>query len=294
MANGMGGFQRWATDRSWPTRRATICGVLDAPNAAAARTTAPPTAPARSSAPSNSPSTSVTTSTSTRRSRRPSRGRSCGPCDAASPRRGNGRSAGHPATGQQTPRPRPGGHSSRRPVGVHDVPRVRGAVPGAHLVRRQDRRHAKKPRHGQGRVPPRTRSPFQGMESNGNPWNLPRADRVGLGRRARYPHHGDRPTAPVLFWVGCAASYDDRAKRIARATAKLLKQAGVDFAILGRRRAAPGTPHGARATSFSSRCSPRATRDDQRIQGSGGSEDRRHDVPALLQHAEERVSRTSA
>jgi Fe-S oxidoreductase len=52
----------------------------------------------------------------------------------------------------------------------------------------------------------------------------------------------DRPTAPVLFWVGCAASYDDRAKKIARATAKLLRAAGVDFAILGLEENCTGDP----------------------------------------------------
>ncbi|REH52329.1 hypothetical protein C7448_10361 [Tenacibaculum gallaicum] len=37
----------------------------------------------------------------------------------------------------------------------------------------------------------------------------------------------------VLFWVGAAGSYDDRAKKITRAFVKILQQAGVDFAVLG-------------------------------------------------------------
>jgi Fe-S oxidoreductase len=52
----------------------------------------------------------------------------------------------------------------------------------------------------------------------------------------------EKPTAAVLFWVGCAASYDDRAKKIARATAKLLQAAGVDFAILGQEESCTGDP----------------------------------------------------
>jgi Fe-S oxidoreductase len=52
----------------------------------------------------------------------------------------------------------------------------------------------------------------------------------------------EKPTAEVLYWVGCAASYDDRAKKIARAIAKLLKQAGVDFAILGQEENCTGDP----------------------------------------------------
>jgi Fe-S oxidoreductase len=84
--------------------------------------------------------------------------------------------------------------------------------------------------------------PFQAMESNGNPWNLSRMDRAGWADGLDIPTMSDRPTAPVLYWVGCAASYDDRAKKIARATAKLLKQAGVDFAILGQEENCTGDP----------------------------------------------------
>jgi Fe-S oxidoreductase len=93
-----------------------------------------------------------------------------------------------------------------------------------------------------GEFPHELKKPFQGMESNGNPWNLSRSDRAGWAEGLDVPMMSERPTAPVLFWVGCAASYDDRAKRIARATAKLLKQAGVDFAILGREENCTGDP----------------------------------------------------
>ncbi|MDO1500640.1 (Fe-S)-binding protein [Winogradskyella maritima] len=37
----------------------------------------------------------------------------------------------------------------------------------------------------------------------------------------------------ILFWVGSAGSYDDRAKKISKAFVKLLNNAGVDFAVLG-------------------------------------------------------------
>jgi Fe-S oxidoreductase len=84
--------------------------------------------------------------------------------------------------------------------------------------------------------------PFTAMESNGNPWNLPRVDRAAWSDGLGVPTMAEKPSAPVLFWVGCAASYDDRAKKIARATAKLLKQAGVDFAILGQEENCTGDP----------------------------------------------------
>ncbi len=56
------------------------------------------------------------------------------------------------------------------------------------------------------------------------------------------PRFAENPKAEVLFWVGCAASYDDRAKKIARATVQLLHAAGVDFAILAEEESCTGDP----------------------------------------------------
>jgi Fe-S oxidoreductase len=93
-----------------------------------------------------------------------------------------------------------------------------------------------------GEFPVELQKPFQGMEVNGNPWNLARVDRAGWADGLSIPLMSEHPKAPVLFWVGCAASYDDRAKKIARATAKLMKAAGVEFAILGQEETCTGDP----------------------------------------------------
>jgi Fe-S oxidoreductase len=93
-----------------------------------------------------------------------------------------------------------------------------------------------------GEFPAELNGPFQAMEVNGNPWNLARIDRGNWAEGLGIPTMAEYPDAPVLYWVGCAASYDDRAKKIARATAKLLKQAGVDFAILGQEESCTGDP----------------------------------------------------
>jgi Fe-S oxidoreductase len=90
--------------------------------------------------------------------------------------------------------------------------------------------------------PHELQKPFQAMEVNGNPWNLSRMDRAAWSDGLGIPTFAEKPDAQVLYWVGCAASYDDRAKKIARATAKLLKQAGVDFAILGQEETCTGDP----------------------------------------------------
>ncbi|WP_054560514.1 (Fe-S)-binding protein [Croceitalea dokdonensis] len=46
----------------------------------------------------------------------------------------------------------------------------------------------------------------------------------------------------VLFWVGCAGSFDDRAKKITKAFVKLLHKAGVSFAVLGTEESCTGDP----------------------------------------------------
>jgi Fe-S oxidoreductase len=93
-----------------------------------------------------------------------------------------------------------------------------------------------------GEFPPELNKPFEGMEVNGNPWNLSRGDRGTWAEGLNVPLVSDKPNAEVLYWVGCAASYDQRAKKIARATAQLLLRAGVDFAILGDQETCTGDP----------------------------------------------------
>lgn len=51
---------------------------------------------------------------------------------------------------------------------------------------------------------------------------------------------GEEPE--VLFWVGCMGSFDDRAKKITKAFAKLLQKAGVKFAVLGAEESCTGDP----------------------------------------------------
>ena len=46
----------------------------------------------------------------------------------------------------------------------------------------------------------------------------------------------------VLFWVGCAGSFDDRAKKITKAFVKILNKADVSFAVLGTEESCSGDP----------------------------------------------------
>ncbi|MFN2629716.1 MAG: heterodisulfide reductase-related iron-sulfur binding cluster [Gaiellaceae bacterium] len=93
------------------------------------------------------------------------------------------------------------------------------------------------------RFPAEAEPMLRDVERSSNPWGKPQAERAawaeGLGVRVLEP--GD-PAPEVLYWVGCAASFDERAKTAAESTAKLLEAAGVDFAILGPRESCTGDP----------------------------------------------------
>lgn len=74
---------------------------------------------------------------------------------------------------------------------------------------------------------------FGSLETNGTPWQFSAAERADWAEGLDVPLASDKPDFDVLYWVGCAGSFDDRAKQISRAFAKLMIEAGVNFAILG-------------------------------------------------------------
>ena len=66
------------------------------------------------------------------------------------------------------------------------------------------------------------------------------AEALKVPTMAEYMAAGKQPE--VLFWVGCAGSFDDRAKKITKAFVKLLQKADVDFAVLGTEESCTGDP----------------------------------------------------
>jgi Fe-S oxidoreductase len=93
------------------------------------------------------------------------------------------------------------------------------------------------------RFPEEAGAMLRDVDRSSNPWGRPQADRMqwaeGLGVRVLEP---GEEAPDVLFWVGCAPAFDERARRAAVSTAKLMKEAGVDFAVLGPREACTGDP----------------------------------------------------
>ena len=94
----------------------------------------------------------------------------------------------------------------------------------------------------EGRFPPELQQTFTNLENTSNPWGFPPESRDAWAAGLGVPTLAERPDAPVLYFVGCAGSFDDRAKRTAAAVANLLKKAGVDFAILGKEETCTGDP----------------------------------------------------
>ena len=82
--------------------------------------------------------------------------------------------------------------------------------------------------------PSQLQGAFNGMERQGNPWQIaePRADWT-IGLDIPVPTVAENPSFDILYWTGCAVSYDPRAQQTARALVKVLHAAGVNFAILG-------------------------------------------------------------
>jgi Fe-S oxidoreductase len=100
------------------------------------------------------------------------------------------------------------------------------------------------------RFPAELSGAFRAMEGQGNPWGQPAATRTdwtaGLPFEvptvASLAAEGTLDELEVLYWVGCAAAFDERNRRVARAFATCLSAAGIRFAILGQEESCTGDP----------------------------------------------------
>jgi Fe-S oxidoreductase len=101
------------------------------------------------------------------------------------------------------------------------------------------------------RFPQELTGAFRGMEGQGNPWGQPASTRTDWTRGLPFEvptvaslaaGPGGLDSLEVLYWVGCAAAFDERNKRVARAVATCLNAAGVRFAILGQEESCTGDP----------------------------------------------------
>ncbi len=85
---------------------------------------------------------------------------------------------------------------------------------------------------------------FSNIENNSTPWAFPQSDRANWTEEMSTPVKtaAENPEFDVLFWVGCAGSYDERAKKTTRSFAELMNIAGINFAVLGTEENCTGDP----------------------------------------------------
>ena len=77
---------------------------------------------------------------------------------------------------------------------------------------------------------------FNQMEKAGNPWGIAAEERLVWAKDLPFPVPtvDQNPDPEVLYWVGCAVSFDPRAQKIARNMAEILHSAGLNWAVLGK------------------------------------------------------------
>jgi Fe-S oxidoreductase/nitrate reductase gamma subunit len=92
------------------------------------------------------------------------------------------------------------------------------------------------------KFPKEAQGALRSIETQGNPYGLPRAQRSNWAQGLGVKTADEKPDAEYLYFVGCAASYDEANRAVARAFVQLLQQAGVDFAILGAGETCNGDP----------------------------------------------------
>jgi Fe-S oxidoreductase/nitrate reductase gamma subunit len=86
---------------------------------------------------------------------------------------------------------------------------------------------------------------YVAMENSSNPYGMGQATRADWTKELDFEVKmlGEPGvTAEWLYWVGCAGSFDDRNRKVTLSTARLLHEAGVDFAILGPGELCTGDP----------------------------------------------------
>jgi Fe-S oxidoreductase len=94
----------------------------------------------------------------------------------------------------------------------------------------------------QEKVPSDLARTFTNLERNGNPWGIGADKRMDWAEGLDVPTLDDKPDAEYLLWVGCAGAFDDRIKKQTRALVDVMREGGVDFAVLGLEEGCSGDP----------------------------------------------------
>ena len=94
----------------------------------------------------------------------------------------------------------------------------------------------------EGKPPEQAKESLEKTLQNGNPWGMPKKDRLKWAEDfdLDLPTLADKKEVDVLYWVGCAGSYDPRNQGVARDLITILQKANIDFAVLGKEETCTG------------------------------------------------------
>lgn len=94
----------------------------------------------------------------------------------------------------------------------------------------------------EGKFPKELTPAIKGLETQGNPWGIFSGERTEWTQGLEVKRIQENPDTEYLLFVGCAASFDDRAKKVAASLVKILNEAGVSYGILGEEEKCTGDP----------------------------------------------------
>ena len=92
------------------------------------------------------------------------------------------------------------------------------------------------------RYPKEFISAFKSLETQSNPWGFPNDSRSNWAKDLGVPIWDKTQPTEYLYFVGCNGSFDTRGKKITEAVVQTLRDAGVDFSILGNDEGCTGDP----------------------------------------------------
>ena len=94
----------------------------------------------------------------------------------------------------------------------------------------------------QGRVPPAAEGVFESTAERFNPFGKPHADRLAFASDQRPPVAETGERIELLYWIGCAGSFDPDGQNVARRMLAILNHLGIDYRVLGPSECCTGDP----------------------------------------------------
>jgi Fe-S oxidoreductase len=85
-----------------------------------------------------------------------------------------------------------------------------------------------------GEFPAELANTFRNLERAGNPWGLSADKRLEWAQGLDVKTVEDNPDFEVLFWVGCAGSYDPAAQATTKSMIEILNHANINYAVIGK------------------------------------------------------------